>query len=143
MTFVHPDEFVPLDVVGTDLEMIVEKGVLRVYRRDYGMYVYQYEGELYWIADKYYGFVDNDVCVEFHMNTTQIEKLPEERLINGWKWSDMSFMFCENELTEWNTGQYRVTKCVLPKDYSIAQIWTGNFIHEWIWIQYFRPWYDL
>ena len=144
MTFVHPDEFasVLLSFAGTDLETIVENGVLRVYRPDFGMYVFQNEGELYWIADQHYGFVNNNSCVEFHMNTTQVERLPEERLANGWKWSDMSFMFCENELTEWNTGQYRVTKCALPKDYSIVQIWTGNYINDWIWLQYFRPWYE-
>ena len=142
MTFVHPDTFIPLDVAGTDLEMIVKNGVLRVYRPDFDMYVYQYGGELYWIADTNYGFVDNDSYVQFQMTTTQIERLPEERLINGWNWSNIGFRFCENEVSEWNTGRYRVAKCALPKDYSVTQIWTGNYIDDWIWIQDFRPWYD-
>ena len=66
MTFVHPDSFVSLDVEGTDLETVVEDGVLRVYRPDFDIYVYQYEGALYWIAGKNYGFIDNDSYVQFH-----------------------------------------------------------------------------
>ncbi len=141
MSFANPKEFVPLDVVGTDLEKIVKYGVLRVYRPDYGMYVYQYEKELYWIAEEWYGFVDNDTYVQFQMNTTQIDKLPEDRLSNNWFWSNIGFLFQSKELVNWNTGKYRVAKESLPTDYSITRIYTGNYIEEWIWRSYFRPWY--
>lgn len=141
MYFTNPNKFVPLDVAGTDLEKIVENGVLRVYRPDYGMYVYQYEEELYWIAEEWYGFVDNDTYVQFQMNTTQINNLPEDRLANNHFWSNIGFLFQSKELTDWNTGKYRVTKCSLPKEYSITHIWTGNYINEWIWQSDFRPWY--
>ena len=87
-------------------------------------------------------FVDGDSIVEFQMDTTQIEKLPEERLKNNWFWSNIGFWFKTKELTDWDTGKYRVTKCALPTDYSITRIWTGNYIDGWIWIQYFRPFYD-
>lgn len=142
MMFTNPEEFVPLETVGTDLEKITTMGVLRVYRPDFGMYVYQYGGELYWIAEPYYGFVDGNTFVEFQMNTTQIANLPEDRLVRNYLWSDLGFHFHSMELTSLNTGKYRVAKCVIPTDYSITKTWTGNYIDEWIWIQYFRPWYD-
>lgn len=140
--YVHPDEFVPLEVAGTDLEEVVEQGVLRVYRPDYGMYVYQYKGELYWITELDYGFVDGDTYVQFQMNTTQIEKLPEERLVYNTLWSNLGFKFSTQELLEWDTGKYRVAKYALPTEYSLTKIWTGNHIDKWIWKTDFRPWYE-
>ena len=142
MLYVHPDEFVPLEVTGTDLEKVVEQGVLRVYRPDYGMYVYQYEGELYWIAELDYGFVDGDTIVQYQMQTTQIENLPEERLINSWFWNNLVFRFSTKELLKWDTGEYRVAKYALPTEYSLTKIWTGNHIDKWIWRTDFRPWYE-
>lgn len=140
--FVNPNEFVPLQTEGTDLEKITHEGILRVYRPDYGMYVYQYEGELYWIAEEDYGFVDGDTCIQYQMDTTQVDKLPKDRLDNGWFWSNISFYFKTNELTEWIIYDYRVTKFALPKKYSVTRIYTGNYIDGWIWQQYFRPWYE-
>lgn len=137
-----PEEYRPLDVAGTDLEKVVNDGILRAYRPDFGMYVYQYEGVLYWIAEPEYGFVDGNTYVQYQMNTTQPEKLPAESIINNWTWSNIGFYFKSNELTELNTGKYRVTRCALPLEYSITTVWTGNHIHEWIWKQSFRPWYE-
>ena len=142
LMFTNPKDFVPLETVGTDLEKVVSDGVLRVYRPDYGMYVYQYEGDMYWIAEPDYGFVDNDTYVQFQMFTTQVDNLPEDRLANNWLWSNIGFMFQSNELSAWNTGKYRVTKCALPTEYSITEIWTGNYIGDWIWLNHFRPWYE-
>lgn len=142
MVFADPEEFIPLDVAGTDLEKITTNGVLRVYRPDSGMYVYQYEGELYWIAESYNGFVDDDTYVEFQMSTTQIENLPKDRLANNWHWSNLGFSFTTKELTDINTGKYRVAKYALPTEYSITKIWTGKHTDEWIWQSNFRPWYE-
>ena len=141
MSFVNPKEFVPLDVVGTELEKIIEEGVLRVYQPDYGMYVYQYKGELYWIAEEWYDFVDNDTYIQFQMDTTQTDKLPKDRIENNWFWSNISFQFQSKELIDWNTGKYRVAKVSLPTEYSITKIWTGNYRDKWIWRNDFRPWY--
>ncbi len=141
MSFVNPKEFIALNIEGTDLEEIVEEGVLRVYQPNYGIYVYQYAGELYWITEEWYGFVDNDTYIQFQMDTTQIDKLPKDRIENNWLWSNLGFRFKWNELVDWNTGQYRVAKASLPTEYSITKIWTGNYIKEWIWQSSFRPWY--
>lgn len=141
LVYANPNEYVALDVKGTDLENVVENGALRVYLPDSGMYVYQYNDELFWIAEQDYGFVEGDTHVQYQLYTTQNEKLPQERLDNGWLWDNITFKFSLKELTEWNTGKYRVTKKALPKEYSITKIQTGNYIDEWIWLVYFRPLY--
>lgn len=141
--YTNPNKFVSLDVIGTDLEPIVKKGIIRVYRPDCGMYVYQYDGELYWIAEPYYEFVNNDMYVQYQMNTTQINNLPTERIENGWFWSNMGFMFRDNEVIEKNMGKYRVAKCNIPTEYSVTHIYTGEFKDKWLWREDFRPWYEL
>lgn len=139
---VDPKKFTPLETNGTDLEEITTEGVLRAYRPDFGIYVYQYDGDLYWIAEPYYVFDEKDTYIEIQMDTTQIEKLPEDRLAKQWYWGNIGFQFSDNELIDWNTGKYRVAKCALPIEYSITKMWTGNYKGEWIWKQYFRPWYE-
>lgn len=141
LMYTNPKEYVPLEVAGTDLEEIVENGVLRVYRPDYGMYVYQYEGELYWIAEPEYGFEEGDTYIQWHLNTSQIENLPKVRLENKWYFDNLGFMFSTMEMLENNTGKYRVTKKVLPKEYSIVSMNTGRHKNGWIWQSYFRPYY--
>lgn len=142
LMYTNPKEYVPLEVAGTDLEEIVENGVLRVYRPDYGMYVYQYEGELYWIAEPEYGFVEGDTYVQYQLDTTQIARLPQHRLENQWYWDNIGFQFRSNECNALNIGKYRATKKALPKEYSITKIWTGNYIDGWIWQSDFRPYYE-
>lgn len=143
LMYTNPAEFEPLEVAGTALEEVVECGVLRVYRPDVGMYVYQYDGELYWIAEPEYGFVDENTNVQYHLETTQKENLPKKRLENQWYWDNIGFQFTTNEMTGLNFGIYRVAKKALPVEYAIAKIRTGNYINGWIWMQDFRPWYVL
>ena len=142
LMYVNPNEYVQLEVEGTDLEEIVEEGVLRVYRPDVGMYVYQYEGELYWIAEPEYGFIDGNSYVQYQLDTTQIDRLPEKRLADNSYWDNIGFMFCDNELLEVDAGRYRVAKKALPKEYSISRIWTGNYSDKWVWLHEFRPHYE-
>lgn len=143
LVYTNPESFGPLDVTGTDLEKVINEGVLRVYRPDYGMYVYQYEGELYWIAEPGYAFnEDGNTYMEYQLDTTQVEKLPEECLNNQWYWDNIRFWFRSKELSGYDTGKYRVAKNGIPTEYSITKIWTGNYKDGWIWLQYFRPYYQ-
>ena len=143
LMYTNPLEYEPLDVDGTDLEEIVEHGVLRVYRPEFGVYIYQYEDELYWIAKPEYGFVDEDTYVQYQLYTTQIDRLPQHRLENNWYWDNIGFMFSANESKDGMYGEYRVTKNMLPKEYSIKCILTGNYVDGWLWYQEFRPYYYL
>lgn len=140
--FADPRFYEELKVENTDLELIINNGTLRVYRPDVGMYVYQYKQELYWIAEPEYDLVTRGDCIQYQLNTTQTDKLPTDRLANGWRWSNISFNFSENEILDWNTGNYRVAKVAIPTEYSVTDIHTGCYDGYWVWIQYFRPYYD-
>lgn len=142
LMYANPTEFQPLDVEGTGLENIVENGVLRVYRPDYQVYVYQYEGELYWIVGEKYGVnTEGDTKIEYQLETTQVGNLPQQRLDNQWYWDNLGFYFAAHELKELDTGDYRVAKKSLPEEYAISYIWTGKNEGEWVWLQFFRPYY--
>lgn len=141
--FANPRDFIELKVEDTNLKQIIDEGILRVYNPEEGMYVYQYNGVLYWIAEPTYGFVDGDTMIQYQMETSQIERLPQYRLENDWFWDNRSFLFSKNEIVEWDTGKYRVACCEIPTEYAITKMWTGNHINEWIWQAIFRPWYDL
>lgn len=143
VVYVNPLEFEKLDVAGTDLEEVVEEGVLRVYRPDYGMYVYQYEDEFYWIADDRYSFEDDKTTyVQYHLWTSQIEKLPQHRLSNSLLWDNRGFDFEKCELVLRTGSHYRVAKSKIPNEYSLIKIQTGYYAGEtWEWLQIFRPLY--
>lgn len=141
--FANPQSFKSPKVDGTDLEEIVDQGILRVYQPEYGMYVYQYEGALYWIAESRYEYdEDGNTYVQWHLETTQKERLPEERLENQTYFDNRGFYFREVEVRELNTGEYRVAKKVLPTEYAISLMNTGKYKGEWIWLKNFRPYYD-
>lgn len=136
-----PAEFEPLDLIGTDLEKIVENGVLRAFQSDFGIYVYQCGWDLYWIIASNYEFDSTgNMYMDYQLDTTQIEKLPTYRLENHWYWSNLGFWFCSKELSKIDTGEYRVAKTEIPTEYSVVKIWTGE-VHdwEWIWKLDFRP----
>ncbi|MBR6536502.1 MAG: hypothetical protein IKT67_04820 [Lachnospiraceae bacterium] len=143
MMFANPDVYVPLEgTTGTELEKVVNQGILRVYRPDFGIYVYQYEGELYWIADSNYRFDENgDTFIEFQLTTTQIDKLPEERLANEWYWDNIGSYFTENEIFIGDDSMYRVAKKAIPKEYSIVRIWMGKYADGWVWREDTKPYY--
>ncbi len=142
LMYVNPKEYKPLDVEGTDLEEIVENGVLRVYRPDVGMYVYQYEGDLYWIADENYDFSEtNATRIQELVLTTQTDKLPNGKPENRWSSEDLWFYFEKYELSQ--SGVLRVAKRNMPEEYTVAIVKTGCFKNDWIWGQFFRMWYEV
>lgn len=119
----------------------VENGVLRVYRPDYHCWVYQYQNALYWIVDQDFYFEDdNTTYIQYQLWTTQEERLPEKRLEHGW--DNIGGYFEKHEIEgDWNG--YQVMKRNLPSAYSITSILTGYYKNsEWIWKEYFRPYYE-
>ena len=126
--------------IGSDF---VENGILRVYRPDYHCWVYQWNGALYWVVDQDFYFEDNGLTyIQYQMWTTQPDNLPQNRLENNWLWDNIGGNFEDYELQgDWNG--YRVMKRDLPTAYSITSIVTGYYQNgEWIWKEYFRPYYD-
>lgn len=120
----------------------VTKGVLRVYRPDYHCWVYQYEGAIYWIADRGFHFEDDgETYIQYQMWTTQIERLPARRLARHHDWDNNGGDFEKYELSG-DFGPYRVMRKELPRAYSLTSIMTGYYKDSaWIWKNYFRPIY--
>ena len=120
----------------------VRLGVLRVYRPKYHCWVYQYLDDLYWVVDPDFYFEDDGTTyIEYQISTTQIEKLPENRLANGYFWDDIGGYFEKYEM-EGDWGKYRVMKREIPTAYSVTSIETGYYKNgEWIWREHFRPIY--
>lgn len=125
-----------------DADFVVN-GTLLVYRPDYYCWVYQYDGSLYWIADRDFFFEDDgSTYIQYQLWTTQTEKLPQHRLDNRWLWDNLGGYFEEYEVQGLG-GSYRVMERKLPTEYSITAITTGYFTDDkWIWENCFRPFYE-
>ena len=140
LMYVNPKEYVPLEVEGTSLEEIVEKGVVRVYRPDVGIYVFQYDGRLYWLADTNFVFEEDGItCIQYQIGTTQVNKLPLECQQKRWNFERREYNFEVQEAISLQTGKYRVVERTLPTEYSVLDVVTGYYLDDWIWYQMFRP----
>lgn len=128
---------------GEDLEKITTNGILRVYRPKEHCWIYQYHEHLYWIVDDQFRFEnDGETVIQYQLETTQKNRLPQHRLENGWMWDNLSESFEDNEIYG-DFGSYRVMKRRLPTEYSITSIETGYYQNgKWIWRCFFRPIYE-
>ena len=122
-------------VKNTDLLSIVEYGTLKVYEPKYEVYIYQYDGKLYWLIGTP---IDKKTEIIFHLHTNEPDKLPEHR--KKYKFDNRGFRVGgNNELTTtMRCGKYRVFERVLPSEYNITAVtvgfntdgkitWTGSF----------------
>lgn len=132
-----------LNVDGTDLEPVVKNGTLLA-DRDEGIYVYQYKGQLYWIATEKYFNCGFNTVMQYQIETTQFENLPKDRTERNQYWSNLGSEFEKYEITSvLNCGAYRVYARTLPTEYSITFIETGTFNNDrWEWREVFRPDYS-
>lgn len=123
------------EVSGTDLESIIENGVLKVYNEDYDVFVYQVEDRLYWLIG-----TDFDASVIYHLYTTEPENLPEDRQQYGF--DNRGFRIgSEKDLTEvMDCEKYRVFSDIIPSEYYVTAIAVGmNKGPDILWREYFRP----
>ena len=120
----------------------VKNGTLLVCRPDMHIWIFQYDGSLYWVADEGFHFEDDGLTyIQYHLWTTQLEKLPPGRLAQNYYWNNLSGYFEKYELSG-DFGKYRVMCCELPTEYSITSILTGYYKDgEWGWVNSFRPVY--
>lgn len=123
---------------GTDLEEIVNGGILKAYDPHYEVYVYQYRKRLYWLIGSP---LDKSVSVVFLLFTNEPERLPENRIQYGFdnRW----FMGGgKNELTKtMRCGKYRVFVRMIPEEYNVTAVRTGLYKYkekEFLWSGYFR-----
>ena len=122
----------------------VKNGTLLVCRPDMHIWIFQYNGSLYWVADEGFHFEDDGLTyIQYHLWTTQTEKLPPGRLARNYFWNNLSGYFEKYEISG-DFGKYRVMRCELPTEYSVISILTGYYKNEtWVWANSFRPVYDL
>ena len=141
--YTDPNHNFDLDTLGTDLDRIVKNGVRLVSRPEFGCYVYQLEDKLYWIADEDFTFCDDGrTYIQYQMETTQVDKLPADRLRNNWFWSNIGGCFEDYEVTnQLDCGKYRVMMRNIPQEYSVTRIITGYYQDGWVWESDFRPCY--
>ena len=121
----------------------VKNGTLLVCRPDMHIWIFQYDDYLYWVADEGFHFEDDGLTyIQYHLWTTQLEKLPPARLKANHFWNNLSGYF-ENYEISGEFGKYRVMRCELPTEHSITSILTGYCKDgEWVWANGFRPVYD-
>lgn len=129
-----------IEPTGKDLDDIVQKGVLRLYRPDYHCWVYQSGVDLCWVVGPDFVFEDDGgTYIQYQLWTTETSKLPQERLENNWLWDNIGGYFEEYEI-EGDFGPYRVMKREIPAEYPVMTIETGYYKNgAWVWKHYFRP----
>ena len=123
------------DITATDLEFLMDKGILKVYDADYDLYVYQVDDRLYWLIG-----ADFDASIIYHLYTEEKENLPDDRQQYGF--DNRGFRIgSEKDLTEtMNCGKYKVFSDIIPTDYYITAIAVGmNKGPDILWREYFRP----
>ena len=120
----------------------VKNGTLLVCRPDMHIWIFQYNGSLYWVADEGFHFEDDGLTyIQYHLWTTQTEKLPPGRLARNYFWNNLSGYFEKYEISG-DFGKYRVMRCELSTEYSVISILTGYYKNEtWVWANSFRPVY--
>ncbi len=127
-------DFPPPEVIGTDLEFIINGGILKLYNSDYDVYVYQVDDRLYWLIGK-----DFDASIIYHLYTEETEHLPEDRKQYGF--DNRGFKAgSEKDLTDsLNCGKYRVFTDIIPTEYTVSAITVGmNKGPDVLWKEQFR-----
>lgn len=109
----------------SEMEKIVTDGIICGYNDEYGVWIFLYEQELFWIIDtKKYKPID-DIYMYLHFNTPYIEELPLERQQYGF--DNYDFLFSEQEIDVAGTGRYRIAKMEVNANYEITYMSTGHY----------------
>jgi|GEM_PF-1009538 len=138
----NPNDFkINIDNVKSQLiKEVFLKGKLCFSNNDEGLYVYLYEGKLYWIATKDFKFNNNGMTyIIYHLHTSQIDRLPDYSKQN--RYDNLDFAFEQYEIKDQITEPYRIAVRDLPKEYAVTYMATGVFDrsnNKTNWIKYFQ-----
>lgn len=111
------------------LREVFTNGRLCFYQKEEGIYVYQYEGKLYWITTENFVFDQkNATYIIYHLYTTQINGLPDNRIQHGF--DNLDFIFEKFEYKDENTAPYRIAIRDIPEEYPITYISSGVYDRE-------------
>ncbi len=143
LQYVEPGHEIKPDLSDPELNKIVNEGICLASYPENNVYIFQYGWNIYWITGKGFDFDSNEkTVIQFQAFTTQFDKLPSQRLSNGW--DNISDTFENYEIKKEENGEYyRVSSRELPKDYSVVSILTGQYKDgQWIWKKVLRPIYS-
>ena len=133
MTEYNPKTFVALEIAGTELEKVIKNGKFHYFSED-GMYIYEYNNAIYYIADSRFKFAENGLTeLPLHIFPVNKAMLDEKYADAGFENRDIMF---ENYEISGDFGEYRVAVRELPDNYAIAYIVTGLYDskeNKWIW----------
>lgn len=124
------------NIWGTDLGMIVQKGVLKAYEPDYDVYVYKVDNQIYWLIGT---SIDNRTEILFRLYTNEPDKLPKHRkksIFDNYGFQPGA----ENEITgSMRCGKYRVFERDIPEGYNITAVRVGFYAAKKVqWERCFR-----
>lgn len=133
MTEYNPKTFVAPEISGTELEKAIKEGKF-CYLSEDGMYIYEYNNVIYYIADSKFKFSENGLTeLPLHIFPVNKKALDEKYADAGFENRDIMF---ENYEISGDFGEYRVAVRELPNNYAIAYIATGLYDSEenkWVW----------
>lgn len=138
----NPNEFDKprTDIKSDLLKEVFDKGYLCFYNKDIGLYLYQYNRKLYWIAKDDFEFEQSgNTFIIFRLYTTQVDKLPEKRIKH--KFDNLDFIFEQYEFKDEITTPYRVAIREIPQDYIITNVKVGVYDtvnNNYIWSSNFH-----
>lgn len=135
LMYVKPEEYVPLDVVGTELEEIMQDDSTCYFAQE-GLYIYIYDNSIYYIATPEFTFSESGFTeIPLHIYAIDAKKLPEKSQQYGFENRDIIF---ERYELKGQFGNCRVAVRELPADYAMAYIRTGFYSitnQKWIWMK--------
>jgi len=139
LTAFKSEEGKPKKVASEELNNLFNNGQMLIYRKDVGMYVYQYKGKLYWVADENFQFEDDQsTYIQYHLTTTRPDKLPLSRIEKNWYFDNLGFNFEDNEI-KGDFSPYRVTVADIPTSYPVMGVKTGYYSDSnWVWQEDFN-----
>lgn len=137
----NPNEFdePDMNVESNLIKNVFANGDVRFYDKDIGVYLYQYQGKLYWIAKDNFDINASSGHMIYHLFTTRIDKLPKHRIQH--KFDNLDFYFEKLEYMDEMTVPYRVAIYDIPQEYPITYIRVGQYNAEnskWIWSNSFH-----
>ena len=145
INYIPADEYVDLDISGTDLEIVVNEGYCIGGNPEKKLAIFQYEWKLYWILDsEIYSSKKEKSTMQFRIDTTQYNKLNENNMDNREFWNKLDFTFEKAEISDSiNCGKYRVCVQDIPDDISVSWI-LNRFYYEnkQVYEKGFRPIYN-
>ncbi len=119
-------EFSAPEFAGEQMKQVVANGIVCAYDNEKKVWLYLYNGSLYWIVDQEINEVyENARKVYLHLYTSELEKLPENRQKNGF--DNQDFFFEKKQVFMDEQTKYAVAKISLEMEYPVTYIRTGLF----------------